>query len=110
MTCERCGHRAIVLYRTWDERGGCMACLYEGRSIAETVALSARLDRLFARTPSAEGERPPRPPRARPRRGGVGGGRGGGRGAPIRVHQPRRPWLVGWLLIARCQSPHAIPP
>jgi len=44
MTCERCGHRAIVLYRTWDERGVCMACLYEGRGIAESVALSARCE------------------------------------------------------------------
>ena len=57
MTCERCGHRAIVLWRTWDERGVCTACLFEGRGIAESVALSARLDRLFARTPSADAER-----------------------------------------------------
>ena len=57
MTCERCGHRAIVLWRTWDERGVCTACLYEGRGIAESAALSARLDRLFARTPSADAER-----------------------------------------------------
>ena len=57
MTCSRCGHRAIVLWRTWEEHGVCTACLYEGRGIAESVALNTRLDRLFARTPSADAER-----------------------------------------------------
>jgi hypothetical protein len=47
VTCSRCGHRAIVLWQTWEERGVCTACLYEGRGVADTVALSARLDRLF---------------------------------------------------------------
>ena len=47
LVCSRCGHRAIVLWRTWDERGVCTACLYEGRGAAGIAAINARLERYL---------------------------------------------------------------